>query len=152
MVDSGNQTSFFSQSLDDIDSMLSINNEYEMNQKIAANIPKIYQIFDSFKSNLFNNYVTKNDINQLKEALKFFDTLNLFMEETDVRRFKEKMGEIVSILKKRNYDFKETLLHLIIYTEMTTINHRNNFYRNKYFYDHKGLSEEIENELDQVNK
>ena len=32
------------------------------------------------------------------------------------------------------------------------INHRNNFYRKMYFNNHKGLSEEIENELDQVNK
>ena len=152
MVDSGNQSSFFSQSLDNINSILSINNEYEMTQKISANIPKIFQIFYSFKTKLYSNYISENDINQIREALKFVDNLNLFMEESDVRKFKEKMVEISSILKKRNYDFKGTLLQKIGYTEMTIINHRNYFYRNKYFNDHKGLSEEIEKELDLVNK
>ena len=152
MVDSGNQTSFFSKSLDNINSILSINNEFEMSQKISANIPKIFQIFYSFKTKLYSNYVNENDIDQIIEALKFVDNLNLFMEESDVKKFKEKMGEITYILKKRNYDFKDTIIDQIDYTKMTIINHRNDFYRNKYFNDHKGLSEEIEKELDQVNK
>lgn len=123
-----------------------------MSQKISANIPKIFQIFQSFKNKLYSNYITDNDIKQIIEALKFVDNLNLFMEESDVKKFKERMGEITSILQKRNYDFKDTILHTIQYTEMTIINHRNNIYRKMYFNNHKGLSEEIENELDQVNK
>ena len=123
-----------------------------MSQKISANIPKIFQIFQSFKNKLYSNYITDNDIKQIIEALKFVDNLNLFMEESDVKKFKERMGEITSILQKRNYDFKDEILHTIQYTEMTIINHRNNIYRKMYFNNHKGLSEEIENELDQVNK
>ena len=38
------------------------------------------------------------------------------------------------------------------YTEMTIINYKNSLYRDMYFNNHKGLSDEIEKELDQVNK
>ena len=152
MVDSGNQTSFSSQSLDSISSILAITNENEMSQKISENIPKVFQIFYNFKSKLYNNFVQESDIHQFTEALKFVDNLNLFMEEGDVKKYRDKMSEITSILKKRIYNFKEEVLYQIQYTEMTIINHRNSFYRNKYFSDHQGLSEEIEKELDQVNK
>ena len=151
-MDSGNQNSYYSQSLDSINSILSITKEQEMTQKISNNLPKLYHIFSSFKTKLYNNQVTQNDINQITEALKFVDTLNLFMSELDVQRFKEKMGEINSILRKRNYDFKELIANQIQYTEMTIINYRNSLYRDMYFNNHKGLSDEIEKELDQVNK
>ncbi len=121
---SGNQASFYSQSLDDIASILSIKNEQEMSQKISQNIPKIFDIFYSFKTKLYSNQVNQNDINQIIEALKFVDNLNLFMEEIDVKKFKDKMGEITSILRKRNnYYFKDTITYQIQYTEMTLINH-----------------------------
>ena len=115
-MDSGSQPSFFSQSLDNINTILSIKTENEMSQKISANIPKIFQIFQSFKNKLYSNYITDNDIKQIIEALKFVDNLNLFMEESDVKKFKERMGEITSILQKRNYDFKDEILHTIQYT------------------------------------
>ena len=120
-MDSGNQNSYYSQSLDSINSILSITKEQEMTQKISNNLPKLYYIFSSFKTKLYNNQVTQNDINQITEALKFVDTLNLFMSELDVQRFKEKMGEINSILRKRNYDFKELIANQIQYTEMTAL-------------------------------
>ena len=153
MSDSGNK-SFYSQSLDSINSILSIKNEKEMSQKISSNIPKIFNIFNTFKNKIFyNNQVSKNDVNLVMEALKFVDNLNLFMEENDVKNFKEKMGDIKDILYKKNYyDFKETVTGQISYTEMTIINHKNSIYRNMYFNNHKELSEEIEKELDLVNK
>ena len=86
------------------------------------------------------------------KALKFVDNLNLFMDEIDVRKFKDKMSEIREILKRRNYDFKETILKQINYTEMTIIYHKKLYFRNLYFNNHKGLSDEIENEIDQVYK
>ena len=49
MSDSGNQ---FNQSLDNINSLLAITNEQEMSQKISQNIPILFQIFNSFKTNL----------------------------------------------------------------------------------------------------
>ena len=146
MSDSGIQSY---QSLDNINTLLSIKSEQEMSQKISQNIPKLFQIFNSFKAKL--NFSPNNDVTQILEALKFVDTLNLFMDEMDVRRLKEKMREIRELLQKRNYDFKDVIQHTIQYTEMTIINHRNNFYRKMYFNNHKGLSEEIENELDQQN-
>ena len=152
---SGNQSSYYTNSLDNIKLLLSITNEKEMFQKISTNIPKIFEIFSSFKSKLYINQVNQNDINQITEALKFIDNLNLFMEENDVRKFKGKMGEISSILQKRSFEYKDVYKNLydtIQYTEMTIINHRNNFYLDMYFNNRKALSEEIEKELDQVTK
>ena len=152
---SGNQSSYYSNSLDNIKLLLSITNEQEMFQKISTNIPKIFDIFSSFKSKLYINQVNQNDISQMTEALKFIDNLNLFMEENDVRKFKGKMGEISSILQKRNFEYRDAYKNLddtIQYTEMTIINHRNNFYLDMYFNNRKALSEEIERELDQVTK
>ena len=83
MSDSGTQ---FYQSLDSIDSLLAITNEQEMSKKISQNLPKIFQIFSSFKNKLNFGQVTNNDINQIIGALKFVDTLNLFMEEIDVNK------------------------------------------------------------------
>ena len=56
MYDSGNQTSFYShtQSLDNINSILSIKNEQELFQRITLNIPKIFYIFSSFKTKLYS--------------------------------------------------------------------------------------------------
>ena len=107
MSDSGNQ---IYQQIDSINSLLSITSEQEMSQKISQNIPIIFQIFFSFKNKLLYNQVNQNDISQVTEALKFVDNLNLFMEELDVRKFKDKMAEIRDILRKRNYDFKEAIL------------------------------------------
>ena len=150
---SGNQSSYYSQSLDNIKSLLSITNEQEMFQKISINIPKIFEIFNSFKSKLYSNQVTQSDISQMTEALKFVDNLNLFMNEIDVRKFKGKMGEISTILQKKSYDiYYKRLDDTIQYTEMTIINHRNHFYLDMYFNNRKALSEEIERELDQVTK
>jgi hypothetical protein len=149
MSDSGNQ---LYQQIDNINSLLSITTEQEMSQKISQNIPKIFQIFLSFKNKLIYNQVNSNDISQFTEALKFVDNLNLFMEEQDVRKFKDKMAEIRDILRKRNYDFKETILKQINYTEMTIIYHKKLYFRNLYFNNHKGLCEEIESEIDQVYK
>ena len=123
-----------------------------MSQKISQNIPKIFQIFNSFKNKLIYSQINSNDISQVTEALKFVDNLNLFMDEIDVRKFKDKMSEIREILKRRNYDFKETILKQINYTEMTIIYHKKLYFRNLYFNNHKGLSDEIENEIDQVYK
>ena len=149
MSDSGNQ---IYQQIDSINSLLSITSEQEMSQKISQNIPIIFQIFFSFKNKLLYNQVNQNDISQVTEALKFVDNLNLFMEELDVRKFKDKMAEIRDILRKRNYDFKEAILKKINYTEMTIIYHKKLYFRNLYFNNHKGLSEEIESEIDQVYK
>ena len=85
MSDSGNQNTYYSQSLDSINSILSITKEQEMSKKISYNIPKLDKIFGSFKIKLYNNTVNQNDINQITEALKFVDTLNLFMAEKDVQ-------------------------------------------------------------------
>ena len=147
MSDSGIQSY---QSLDNINTLLSIKSEQEMSQKISQNIPKLFQIFNSFKAKL--NFSPNNDVTQILEALKFVDTLNLFMDEMDVRRLKEKMREIRELLQKRNYDFSSTILRQITYTEMTMINHKKLYFRNLYFNNHKGLSAEIESEIDQVYK
>ena len=154
MSDSGNQSSYYSQSqsLDNINSILSIKNEQEMFQRISLNIPKIFHIFSSFKTKLYNSQINQNDINQISEALKFVDNLNLFMGEIDVKKFKEKMEDIDSLIRKRNYNFKDTILRQIKYTAMTIIYHRKNEYQKMYFNNHEGLSKEIENELDQVYK
>jgi hypothetical protein len=138
--------------LDDIKSILSIKNEQDMSQKISQNIPKVINIFNSFKSKLYNNNVNQNDTNQLLEALKFVDNLNLFMEELDVKKFKDKMNEINSIIVKRKYEFTNLINNRIQYTEMTLINYRKDFYQHMYFNNHKELSDEIEKELDQVHK
>ena len=113
MSDSGNQ---FNQSLDNINSLLAITNEQEMSQKISQNIPILFQIFNSFKTNLNYGQVTSNDHSKVIEALKFVDNLNLFIEENEVRKFKDKMMEIRDLLKKRNYDFKDSILKQINYT------------------------------------
>ena len=153
MSDSGNQILYHSQSLDNINSLLQIKTEEEMFQKISLNIPKIYQIFKSFKAKFYNNQINQNDITQIMEALKFIDNLNLFMEEIDVKNFKDKMEEFEIILKKRNYNkFYENVLNQLQYTIMTIIYHRKKDYRNMYFNNNIGLSEELEKELEQVNK
>ena len=140
-------------SLDNINSILSIKNEDEMSKKISYNIPKISKIFESFEYKIsYNQQISQNDIKQIIDALKFVDNLNLFMEELDVKKFKEQMEYIKDNLSKRNWDFKETIKGQIKYTEMTIINHRKNFYKNMYFNNSKDLSEEIEKELEQVNK
>ena len=149
MSDSGNQ---FNQSLDNINSLLAITNEQEMSQKISQNIPILFQIFNSFKTNLNYGQVTSNDHSIVIEALKFVDNLNLFIEENEVRKFKDKMMEIRDLLKKRNYDFKDSILKQITYTEMTIISHKKLYFRDLYFNNHEGLSDEIKNELDQVYK
>ena len=74
------------------------------------------------------------------------------MDEMEVRKLKEKMREIRDLLLKRNYDFSGTILRQITYTEMTMINHKKLYFRNLYFNNHKGLSAEIESEIDQVYK
>ena len=71
-----------------------------MTQKISNNLPSLYHIFSSFKTKLYNQ-VTQNDINQITEALKFVDTLNLFMSEMDIQRFKEKNWRDQFYLKKK---------------------------------------------------
>ena len=150
MSDSGNQ---FNQSLDNINSLLAITNEQEMSQKISQNIPILFQIFNSFKTKLnYGQIITPNDISKVIEALKFVDNLNLFIEENEVRKFKDKMMEIRDLLKKRNYDFKDSILKQINYTEMTIISHKKLYFRDLYFNNHEGLSDEIKNELDQVYK
>ena len=79
-MDSGNQNSYYSQSLDSINSILSITKEQEMSQKISNNLPKLYHIFSSFKTKLYNSQlINPNDINQISEALKFVDNLNLYL-------------------------------------------------------------------------
>ena len=147
MSDSGIQSY---QTLDNINTLLSIKSEQEMSQKISQNIPKLFQIFNSFKAKL--NFSPNNDTSQILEALKFVDTLNLFMDEFDVKKLKEKMREIRELLQKRNYEFSSTILRQITYTEMTMINYKKLYFRNLYFNNHKGLSAEIENEIDQVYK
>ena len=153
MSDSRNQISYHSQSLDNINSILQIKTEEEMVQKISLNIPKIYQIFKLFKTKFYNNQINQNDIGQIIEALKFFDNLNLFIEEIDIKNIKDKMEELELILKKRNYnEFYDKILNQIKYTLMTIIYHRKTEYRKMYFNNHIGISEEIEIELEQVNK
>ena len=150
MSDSGNQ---LNQSLDNINSLLAITNEQEMSQKISQNIPILFQIFNSFKTKLnYGQIITPNDISKVIEALKFVDNLNLFIEENEVRKFKDKMMEIRDLLRKRNFDFKESILKQITYTEMTIISHKKLYFRDLYFNNHEGLSDEIKNELDQVYK
>ena len=149
MSDSGIQTT---QTLDNINTLLTITNEPEMLNRISKNIQIIIQIFNSFKSKLNFGQISNKDINQIIETLKFIDNLNLFMEDNDVNRFKLKMGEIRDLLNKYNYDFKDSIIKQINYTEMTIINHRKLFFRNMYFNNHQGLSSEIETELDQVYK
>ena len=146
MSDSGTQ---FYQSLDSIDSLLAITNEQEMSKKISQNLPKIFQIFSSFKNKLNFGQVTNNDINQIIGALKFVDTLNLFMEEIDVNKLKDKMKEIRDLLNYF-YDFKDIILKQINYTEMTIIYYNKLRFRNLYFHDHIGLCNEIENEINHV--
>ena len=140
-------------SLDNINSILSIKNEDEMSKKISYNIPKISKIFESFEYKIsYNQQINQNDTKQIMDALKFVDNLNLFMEESDVKKFKEQMEYIKDNLNKRNWEFKETIKGQIKYTEMTIINHRKNYYKNMYFNSSNDLSEEIEKELEQVNK
>ena len=140
-------------SLDNINSILAIKNEDELTKKISYNIPKISKIFEYFQYKIsYNQQITQNDTNQIMDALKFVDTLNLFMEESDVKKFKDQMEYIKDNLSKRNWEFKDQIKGQIKYTEMTIINHRKNFYKNLYFYNSKDLSEEIEKELEQVNK
>ena len=147
MSDSGNQ---FFHSLDDINSLLAITSEQEMSKKISYNIPYLFQIFNSFKSKLNYGQVNNNDISQIIEALKFVDMLNLFMEENEVKRFKEKMLEIKGLLKKINYEVREFILRKINYTEMTIINYKKLYFRNLYFNNHVELSIEIENDINNV--
>ena len=139
MSDSGIQ---LYQQIDSINSLLSITSEQEMSQKISQNIPKIFQIFNSFKNKLIYSQINSNDISQVTEALKFVDNLNLFMDEIDVRKFKDKMSEIREILKRRNYDFKETILKQINYTEMTIIYHKKLYFRNLIFWVVKNVLDE----------
>ena len=146
MSDSGTQ---FYQSLDSIDSLLAITNGQEMSEKISQNLPKIFDIFSSFKNKLNFGKVTNNDINQIIGALKFVDTLNLFMEDKDVNLLKDKMKEIRDLLNYF-YDFKDIILKQINYTEMTIIYYNKLRFRNLYFHDHIGLCNEIENEINHV--
>lgn len=140
-------------SLDNINSILSIKNEAEMSKKISYNIPKISRIFESFQYKIsYMQQINQDDTNQIMEALKFVDNLNLFMEESDVKKFKDKMEYIKDNLSKRNWDFKEEIKGQIKYTEMTIINHKKDIYKSMYFNNSKQLSEEIEKELEQVNK
>ena len=83
MSDSGTQY----QTLDKINTLLAITNEQEMSQKISQNIPILFQLFNSFKTRLSFGQITLNDKEKVTEALKFVDTLNLFMEENDVRKY-----------------------------------------------------------------
>ena len=62
------------------------------------------------------------------------------------------MEDIDSLIRKRNYNFKETISRQIKYSAMTIIYHRKNEYQKMYFNSHEGLSKEIESELDQVYK
>ena len=123
-----------------------------MSKKISENNPVIYQILISFKSKLNCTQINNDDYDQIMEALKFIDNLNLFMEDNDIRRFEDKMNEISNILKKRNYSFRDAVLRQINYTEMTIINYRKLDFRNLFFNNHAKLTEEIEREIDQVYK
>ena len=65
MSDSGIQ---LYQQIDSINSLLSITSEQEMSQKISQNIPKIFQIFNSFKNKLIYSQINSNDISQVTES------------------------------------------------------------------------------------
>ena len=78
---------------------LNMENHEDLNQNLNSNVnpigsgeivPKQTEGLNDVK---VDNNINQNDINQLLEALKFVDNLNLFMEELDVKKFKDKIKE-----------------------------------------------------------
>lgn len=48
---------------------------------------KFQKFFESFEYKIsYNQQINQNDTKQIMDALKFVDNLNLFMEESDVKK------------------------------------------------------------------
>ena len=144
------------QSLDSVDSILSIKNEKEMENKIYSNVSKIIIFFDNFieklKSNN-SNTISDHENNFCIQSLLFVDNLNLFINDSKMKTIIYDMREIEELIKRKNFFMnKEEILGRIKYTEMTLIYHKKNYYRSLYFNNPKEIAIELDSELNQVNK
>lgn len=141
--------------IDEFEELLLIDNEKEMDLRISNNYPKITIFFKNILKRLKKNYIPKEEIKCFVYALKFIDNLNLFIEDTKIKEFLNLMKEINTKLKfnKRiEYETKNYMIGKINYTESTFITYRKEYYKKLFFINPNEIMEEIESELEKVNK
>ena len=140
--------------LDKIEDILNIKNQDEMDLRINKNIGSLIKIFQLFKKkNLYENNYSKDEIDNFIYALKFVDTLNLFIQYQTLTYLLKEINEIYDKIKNLSgFEYRDLILKKIKYTEMTVINLKKKTFKNLYFGDGRILGEAIENNLQQVTK
>ena len=141
--------------LDDFEQLLLIYDEEEMNSKILNNFPRLTKFFKNILQRIKEEYIPEREINSFIYSLKFIDNLNLFIDDTKLKTFKNFMKDINSKLKKNkniDYESKERIIERIKYTELTFIKNNKEYFRNLYFNNPNEIAKEIEYELEKVNK
>jgi len=142
--------------LDKIEDILLIRNPDDMDNKINKNIENVKNIFYSFlkKVSYDGNNFSKEEIDNFIYALKFVDTLNLFIQNHTFKILLDYMKSIFDNVKKlnNNFEYKELILKKIRYTEMTEIFYKKRIFKNLYFGDSRLLGKEIEMKLEYVTR
>ena len=141
--------------LDKIEDILNIQTQDEMDFKINKNIINLNKIFQNFKkkTKFENNLYSNEEIDNFIYALKFVDTLNLFMQNQTLTHLLNDMNEIAeNVQNLSNFEYKDTILKKIKYTEMTVIYLKKRTFQNLYFGDRRSLAEMIEANLQLVTK
>ena len=140
--------------VDKINDMLSISVQSQMDERISKNTINIIKIFQYFQNNVYDGTsVTKEEVDKLIHCLKFVDTLNLFMPNQAIYTLMKYMFEIYDIFSMvKGMEAKEQILKQIKYTEMTVITLKKKIFKQLYFGDPKLLANEIEHNLEMVNK
>ena len=141
--------------LDDYEQLLLIYDEKEMNSKISNNFPGLKKFFKNILQRIIEENIPEREINSFIYSLKFIDNLNLFIDDTKLKTFKNFMNDIYSNLKKSrniNYESKERIIERIKYTELTFIKNKKEYFKNLYLNNPNEISKEIEYELEKVNK
>ena len=141
--------------LDKIEDILNIQTQDEMDFKISKNIINLNKIFQNFKkkTKFENNLYSNEEIDNFIYALKFVDTLNLFMQNQTITHLLNDMNEISdNVQNLSNFEYKDTILKKIKYTEMTVIYLKKRTFKNLYFGDRRTLGEMIESNLQLVTK
>ena len=141
--------------LDDFEQLLLIYDEKVMNSKILNNFPRLTKFFKNILQRINEEYIPEREINSFIYSLKFIDNLNLFIDDTKLKTFKNYMKEINSKLKKNkniNYESKDRIIERIKYTELTFIKTNKEYFKNLYFNNPNEIAKEIEYELEKVNK
>ena len=142
--------------LDKIEDILLLRNPDDMDNKINKNMENVNNIFYSFlkKVSYDGNIFSKEEIDNFIYALKFVDTLNLFIQNQTLKILLDYMKSIYDNVKKlnNNFEYKELILKKIKYTEMTVIFYKKRIFKNLYFGDGRVLGKEIENKLEYVTR